>query len=358
MRRKEKHIANGALVGAGLVVLADIFMQWREHKEENKEFTWDSYDGWRTIKRGALGGLVGGAIGYGVYLYKISEEEKIPFNSDEFLKKVLTEESLKADPNLLQKVLKYREDVKQWLVNVYGDKLVAPPENTGSFHKRTAINSNYDLDIVLPFKNTAYNTLEDMYVNVFEKISSRFSSVALVTKQTKAVGLTFTEGSRIVHFDIVPGREINDYINDKDLNLYVRPDWAWQKGGSFKTNIDIQKQLTVNKPEARKIIKLFKVYRDKNGFPLPTIIVDQLVVEAFEKSNFDWSRSETDNLLYSMEFIAKKLKNQALIDFANTNNNLAEKLTSSQRTYTCDQLIRDLERIEENPRYIKEIFES
>lgn len=38
------------------------------------------------------------------------------------------------------------------MVDKFGNKLVTLPEDTGSFYKRTAINSNFDLDIVLPFK--------------------------------------------------------------------------------------------------------------------------------------------------------------------------------------------------------------
>jgi len=357
MRRKERHIANGAIIGFGFVGLIDIILQWVEHKDSGKDFTWESYNGLRTVKRGLVGAVAGGGIGYLVYEYKISEEEKLPFNSDEYLKKVLTSENLKADPALFQNVITYREKMKRWLVDKFGNKLAAPPEDGGSFYKKTAIASNYDLDIVLPFKKDSYVTLEDMYNDVYEKLGKRFENKATITKGTKAINLAFENDGNPVCFDIVPGRERFNYIKDRDLNLFVRPDWVWQKGSSFKTNVFTQKSITVNKPEARRIIKLLKKYRDRNGLPLPTVIVEQCVVEALSENKFGIYASDTENLLNGMNHLAQKLENKRIIDIANSNNNLSDKVSDHYKTHISEQLRNDISKIEANPRYIKEIFE-
>lgn len=357
MRRKERYIANAALIGVGITALGDILIQWMEHSDRGEKFTWDSYDGMRTIRNGLKGGLIGAGAGYLYYEYKVSEERKLPFNSDEYLKAVLTEESLRENPGLLENVKSFREKIKQWLVDRFGDKLVCFPEDTGSFTKGTAISSNFDLDIILPFKYGSFATLEEMYYSTYDLIFTEFGSKAKVTKQTKAIGLTFEKDGELIHFDIVPGREINNYLANKDLNLYVRPDWAWQKGSSFKTNVFTQKKMTVNKPEERRIIRLLKIYRDRNGLPLPTLIVEQSVVEALSSVNNGVSDSDTENLLNSMDFIAKRLEQKAYMDHSNTNNNLNQKITSYQRGYIVDQLYGDIDKIEDNPRYIKEIFE-
>lgn len=357
MRRQDRYITNGILWGAALTALADILIQWLEHKNRGERFTWENYDGWRTIKWSAIGGAVGGGIGYAVYCYKISEEAKLPFNSDEYVKKVLTKEHLKANPAAFKKVVASREKVKQWMVNKFGNKLVAFPEDTGSFIKRTAIVSNYDLDIVLPFKRSSYASLEEMYYDVYEVVGKAFGSTATVTKQTKAIGLTFENNGNPIHFDVVPGREINNYVVEKDLNLYVKPDWVWQRGKSFKTNVGLQRSITINKPEARAVIKLLKTYRDRSGLPLPTLMVEQCVVAALSESNFGVHASPTENLLNSMDFISKKMAQKSLIDIANSNNNLHDKVSDMQRSYISSQLQRDIKLIEENPRYIKEIFE-
>jgi hypothetical protein len=357
MRRQDRYILNGALIVGGATVLLDILMQWLEHRDKGIDFTWESYNGMRTFKRSLVGATVGGGLGYGYYCYKIREEANFPFNSDEYVKKILTEEHLKANPAVFKSVVAYREKVKQWLVDKFGNKLVAMPEDTGSFFKRTAIGSNYDLDIVLPFKRNSYSSLEEMYYDVYEVIGKAFGDRATVTKQTKAIGLTFENNGNPIHFDVVPGREINNYAVEKDLNLFVKPEWIWQRGGSFKTNVGIQKGMTINKPEARTVIKLLKAYRDRNSLPLPTLMVEQCVVDALSENNFGVYASPTENLLNCMGFISKRMEQKSLMDIANSNNNLHDKVTDMQKSYISNQLRKDIQRIEENPRYIKEIFE-
>lgn len=356
MRRKEQYVTKWALIGFAGTAGVDILLQWLEHLLDKRPFTWESYNGKRTLKNAFIGSAIGAGVGYLAYQAKLSEEAKHPFNSDEYLKKVLSEENLKSDPLLLKKYLSYKIVIKEWLNHKFGSKLICKAEDAGSFFKRTAIASNSDLDIILPFKNNSYYTLEEMYYDVYDCLQAHFGDKAMVTKQTKAIGLTFEYNGLPIHFDIVPGREVDNYKITKELNLYVRPDWAWQKGTSFKTNVGVQKTITVNKPEARRVIKLLKTYKVRNDIQLPSVIIDQCVVEALSDSQFGVHFSDTENLLNSMNFIARKIQQQNYLDTANSNNNLNSKLNSTQRNYLAEQLYNDVERIEENPRYIKEIF--
>lgn len=356
MRRKEQYITKWALIGFAGTAGVDILLQWLEHRLDKKPFTWESYNGKRTLKNAFIGGTIGAGVGYLAYQAKLSEEAKQPFNSDEYLKKVLSEENLKSDPLLLKKYLSYKADIKEWLNRKFESKLICKAEDAGSFFKRTAIASNSDLDIVLPFRNGSYYTLEEMYYDVYDCLQIRFGNKATVSKQSKAIGLTFEHNGLPIHFDIVPGREFGDYKTTKELNLYVRPDWVWQKGSSFKTNIGVQKNITVNKPEARRVIKLLKTYKVRNGIELPSVIIDQCVVDALSESRFGIHFSDTENLLNSINFIARKVQQSNYLDTTNSNNNLNSKLNSIQRNYLAEQLHNDIERIEENPRYIREIF--
>ena len=356
MRRKEQYVTKWALIGFAGTAGVDILLQWLEHLVDNKPYTWESYNGKRTLKNAFIGGAIGAGAGYLAYQAKLSEEAKHPFNSDEYLKKILSEENLKSDPQLLKKYLSYKAEIKEWLNRKFESRLICKAEDAGSFFKRTSIASNTDLDIVLAFRNTSYSTLEEMYYHVYDCLQAHFGHKAIVTKQTKAIGLTFEHNGLPIHFDIVPGREVGDYNVTKELNLYVRPDWAWQKGSSFKTNISVQKTITVNKPEARRVIKLLKTYKVRNGIELPSVIIDQCVVESLSDRRFGLHFSDTENLLNSMNFIARKIQQNNYSDTANSNNNLNSKLSSTQRSYLAEQLYNDIEEIEKNPRYIKEIF--
>ena len=115
--------------------------------------------------------------------------------------------------------------------------------------------------------------------------------------------------------------------------------------------------MTVNKPEARTVIKLLKKYRDRNNLPLPTVMIEQCVVGALSNNNFGVYASPTENLLNSMDYMSRKMEHKNLIDVANSNNNLHDKVDNVQRSFISTQLQRDIKRIEENPRYIKDIFE-
>lgn len=358
MRRRDKYILGGGAIGFGIVAVVDILWQWLKHNNENKPFTWESYNGMQTLKRGLFGFALGAGAGYLTYQHKVSQESELPFSSDGYLRKLLTRESLKANPETFQKVLQRREKVKQTLENKFRKKLAASLEDAGSFQKRTAIGSNYDLDIILPFKRTSFSNLELMYENVHRVIRKSFGQEAIITKQTKAISITFDEDTDPVYFDIVPGREINNYEADRLLNLYVRPEWVWQRGSSFKTNTRSQLKLTKNKPQARTVIKILKCYRDRNGFELPGALLEQCVVEALSNRNYGVHPSTTENLLNSMEYLSKKITQSTIIDHSNTNNNLNDKLPQYERDALAEQLIIDIKRIEANPRYIRDVFEA
>jgi hypothetical protein len=356
MRRRDKNIIGGALILGGISAFIDVILQWVEYNEKGIDFTWDNYNGLRTIKNATAGSIFGAGAGYAFYRYKISEETKLPFNSDEYIRKLLTKEHLKSNPIFFKHILSYRNKVKQFLRNKFDNKLAALPEDAGSFFKRTAINSNYDLDIILPFKKNSYNSLEEMYHDVYEIIGKTFGSKASVTKQTKAIGITFENNGNPIHFDIVPGREINNYALEKDLNLYVKPNWVWQRGSLFKTNIGTQKKITTNKPKARAVIKLLKIYRDRNSLSLPSITIEQCVTDALSYNKYGVHYSATENLLNSMDYIIQKMEEKSLFDICNTNNNLHDKLSVEDRKYISSLMQRDIRKIGENSRFIREIF--
>ncbi|GAB5552858.1 MAG: hypothetical protein Sapg2KO_24490 [Saprospiraceae bacterium] len=357
MRRKDKHIVEGIVVGATATSCIDILLQWAEHRNTGRNFTWESYNGIRTLKRATIGATIGGFVGYSIYQNKVKEEAKLPFNSDNYLKKILTEESLKSNTVALNKVLSARNKIKNFLWDKFKSELIHFPEDTGSFFKRTALASGFDLDIILPFKKSSFQTLERMYCSVYEVLGTEFGEKATVSMQTKAIGLSIFHKGDLIHFDIVPGREINNYKIDRDLNLYVKPNWIWQREKRFKTNSRIQKRITVNSPKARSVVKLLKKYNNVNRLDIPTTIIEQYTIKAMAERQFGICYSDTDNLLNTMSFISNKIVQGSLVDAANSNNNLLEKISYQRRKNIANQLIRDIERVENNPRYIKDVFE-
>jgi hypothetical protein len=357
MRRQAKYIVNGALIGSGLTVLGDVFLQWFEHYHKGVEFTWESLDTTRTLRNGLIGAGIGTGIGYLSYNHKKAREANQDFQSDSFLKKVLKEEDIKNEHDYFRATLDYRRQVKEYLSNVYGCRLAMPPEDVGSFHKGTAIGSNYDLDVILAFRRNQFATLSEMYLDVLYSLQVRFKDEAEINKQRKSIGLTFFSQGFEFHFDIVPGREINNYRFDKKLNLFVRPDWFWQAGSLAKSHVGLDKSIVANKPLERDVIKLIKTYRDRNRLYLPTVIIEQCVVKALSVSNYGVSQSKKENLLNSMQYISKRLENYSLRDVNNTNNDLLKGMSSYQIFQVINVLKTDILRIERDQRYLVDVFD-
>jgi hypothetical protein len=357
MRKKQKYILNGAVIGGGILVATDILLQWLESQNNGTKLTLQTFDFKRTFKIGALGSGIGGLVGYGLYLNDTAREKQIPFNSNRYLQKVLSSEYLRNDPIYFDSVLSKRELTRKWVMKQFENDLAGYPEYGGSLYKGTAITSEYDSDIIIPFRRNSYLSLKNMFEDVYEKVDEKFGSLAKVRMGSKAIELTFLNEEKDICIDLVPGREINNYRIDKELNLYIRPEWFWQDGSSFKANIRHQKSIVSNTPGAKRIIKLLKIYKRRNNLPLSKVLIEQAVVEAMSPKNYGYHSSEIENLLNSMSFISKKLKQKTLPDFSNSNNNLNGKYSEGERYSVATLLENDIARIENNPRYLKEIFE-
>ncbi|OJY80740.1 MAG: hypothetical protein BGP13_00095 [Sphingobacteriales bacterium 40-81] len=357
IRRRQKYIIKYAALGGIATAVADVFLQWNELKSKGLDITWDNFDGKRTFKRGLIGGGIGAFYGYKSYIDKLDYEARFPFNGDEYLRRLLAKENITSDPMLLKTCLKYKYFLKDWLANKFNKDLAGTPEDAGSFFKYTAIKSNFDFDIILPFKRTSYLSLQDMFYNVYDTINKELDEKAFISKQTKGIGITFERHGSPIHFDVIPGREISDYQMDKKLNLYVRPDWAWQKGSSFKTNVQLQKRITQNMPQVRKAIKLIKLYRDRNGLNIPSVLIEQCVCEALSQEMYKVSFSCMENFLNGMLHLSNRMRQEKFVDFINTNNNLLEKMPDYDKSHISEQLRRDIAKVENNPRYLEELFD-
>ena len=358
MRRREKYITIGAGLGIAGSILYDVWQQRKTKNAQGGSLTWDNYDFNQTAKLAIRNGLIGGLAGFCYYKYRIYQESGIPFDADNYLKTVLKRERLDNDPEYLQKAIEYRDAIKKKLFEHFKDLLVTYPLNGGSFVKRTAIHSGYDLDIVLAFSRSSYSSLEEMYLCVYYYIDRIFGAKATVKKETKAISMSFELASGdCIEFDIAPGREINDFRRDSDLNFFVRQGYFSNKPVSFKTNYNKQRHTTTNKPHARDVIKLIKVYCNRNNLDIPTIIIEKCVVEALSNIFFGIDTSLSENFLNAMEYLSQKLMQSSILDPTNSNNNLVNKLGYFTRCSISNLIDTDIHRIENNPRYLMEAFD-
>lgn len=357
MRRQDKYIIGTAIALAGLSALIDIWRQNEELKQKGRKLTWEKFNGLRTFKWSAFGGISGSIIGNEIHNSIYRKECSQSFSSDSFIKKMLKNENIKSNP-LKRKVLKdIKDELKATLYNTFADDLVTFPEDVGSLKKATALSSTYDGDVVLAVgKDNSFGTLENLSSTMHERIDYLYSDKAIVTKTKKATNLLFDSCDMRVSIDVLYGREIGNYNEDKKLNLYSRPNFFWQSGKRFKTDIGIQKNILVNKPKVREVVKAFKLYFIKNGLAVENCLIDQLVLEALSHKNYGTNYSVTENLLNSMDYICQKLNCDVINDYANSNNNLLRKIGSDSKATIINLLSSDLKKIELNKHYIREAF--
>lgn len=202
--------------------------------------TWENYNGHQALKKITVFGIVGGIAGNEFYKWEFREESKKEFSSDNFLRNLVREENPNLNPVKLQELKSITKEVKDKLYNEFSDQLVCYPETVGSLSKKIAITNTYDSDIVMPVKkDNHFGNMRNLSNEIHNTIEDLFEDNAEVIKRTRATSLLFQGNEGTHKIDIIYGREIGNYKEDKNLNLYIRRPFFWQKGKTFKTNIDI-----------------------------------------------------------------------------------------------------------------------
>lgn len=357
MRKKKRYVTNGAAITASIFVILDGISQYIELKEEDKPF-WENLDVDRSLKAGISGLIIGGSIGYLLYRLHKWEERDLPFCPDNHLHQVLNTYNVQKDKNLFSKGRRLVNKLREEIYLKFGNNLICRPLDFGSARTKTAIGGSSDLDMMVPFKKSTYS-LNDLYDFVYEFIVEKYSQdVFEVRKQRHSVGLTYDDGECCIHIDVVPARERNDFNKTGNVNILRRGEYLWNTPSYVKSNIWQKRNALINQPETRRMIKLVKVYREHTEIDLKSPIIEALVMEAMQKNNGYINNSIYNNWTLAMGYIADQLQvRNTLLDKSNSNNNLLENLSGSRRKKAANLILSDLEKIEESPNYLKEIFE-
>lgn len=281
---------------------------------------------------------------------------------------VLSSHKISNEQDLLDKHIERRKEIKEALEIKYGGDLYAP-FNSGSYAKNTAVNLKFDFDLMAPFKRNAFNsngTLKEMFDSVFEFLKEKYhGKEATVRDQKVSTGIEFyaDEDGHIVKVDVVPGRELNvdQYKDDKKLNLYVNKKFGAIEQGSDYIRSNIQAQIdnirdraTAEKDSLRKIIRLLKIWKINNKPDLKSFFVELIVIKSFDTVKVEgdlWGK-----LKIVMEFIRDKVKDISLPDPGNSTNEVANTLTDVEKSALSDDMKYMIERIEENSDNIKTYF--
>lgn len=357
MRKQEKFITNGAIYGGIGFFLLDLVNQYLDTRKKDIPF-WENYDGRQAFFEGLKGVLFGGAIGWAFHEIQKWDEKDLPFCPDNHLHQILSKSSMNNDPTLLAKGKEIIKELKDFFVFEYNEMLVDSPRQFGSTVQRTAIGGSSDFDLLVPFRKGTMS-LEGIYEDAYCRLQNKFiNSCFELRKQRHSIGLSYDDGKNSIHFDIVTARERNDYFVTGDLTIQRRAMGTYETPTHIKTNIWKKNQHVVNRPEVRRIVRLLKIYNKDNNIGLNPTAITTLVKDAHDKNAGYVNSSVFNNLTLSMSYIADQVLNrQNLKDVANSNINLLGDISPSKREQISNFILSDLNKINNNPNYLKEIYQ-
>ncbi|RYY87997.1 MAG: nucleotidyltransferase [Chitinophagaceae bacterium] len=271
---------------------------------------------------------------------------------------VLKSHNIENDTSLMKEYRKKRDEVREDLKSKFGSDIYFII-HSGSYKKLTAVNIKFDMDLVVPFKkegaDTLKNTYESLYKYYNEDYRKKDPTLLEVKDQKVAIGLTFHVNGKLLDLDVVPGREVNEYEKDGDLNLFVNEKMGIiGKSSYLKTNIEKQIQNIKGNSESRDVIKLLKIWKRRNNqqaksFALELISIRAL--EAYSGKNDPWSK-----LKHTIEFIRDNIQTIRLVDPGNSNNVVSDALETFQKEGISNSMKWMLEELGRNEKTIEQYF--
>lgn len=278
----------------------------------------------------------------------------------EHLEKVLETHRMSHIEGLLEKYKSRRKEIKEALIEKYSDKIYIPFDS-GSFKKHTAINVKFDLDIVAPFKKNSFNTLEEMFDDLYDFLYEKYKDEATIKKQKVSIGLTFhaDKDGDVISIDVTSGRELtqDQYPKDKYTNLFVNSNYGLIAEKSYlQTNIHSQIDHIKARGDERKIIRLLKIWKFTNNEKYKSFLLELITIKASDRVYV--SGNVWEMLKSVMEYIRDNVTKDGfkLTDPGNSNNNIMDTLDSVERTNLSNKMNDIINRIEDNSENIRTYF--
>jgi hypothetical protein len=256
----------------------------------------------------------------------------------QYLQKVLELQKLEQDSDELTAVQDHRADVEK-LLRDHFEKSSPTIKYGGSIAKGTLVKESYDLDVICYFENDdtdAGETLKDIYYNVKEALQDDY----LIDEKASALRLKNNDPDELgqdFHIDVVPGRYIDDTKGDTFL---------YQVSGEksrLKTNLDVHIEHVKNS-EVIDAIRLFKLWRKRNGVQVKNFALELSVIELLKEKK---DSPLADQLKHVWTEFRDNIDALTIKDPANPEgNDLSELLSDAVRsslTYTASSTLQTLD---------------
>lgn len=234
----------------------------------------------------------------------------------QFFEKLLESQSLLEEQ--LKTLSGHREEVEGYLREKFGQEPTI--RYAGSKAKGTMITESYDLDIVCYFPHDKDTTIKEIYDSVQKILSSKY----VIEPKSSAVRIKGIDKNieTDYHIDVVPGKFIDG--DDGDVFLHV----VYGEKERIQTNIDTHIAY-VKDSGCQDVIKLMKLWKERNGIPFKTFVLEIVVVETLKGSNNKDNFPESLRKIFT--FLRDEIESVRLLDPANSNNIVSESISGGDK---------------------------
>jgi hypothetical protein len=240
---------------------------------------------------------------------------------DEYLAAVLDSQKLKDDSDEMKKLRQHRDDVETLLRQAFSD-CTPTIRYGGSKAKGTMVKNAYDLDVICYFDRAddgCGDTLREIYFNVRDALKNDY----LVEEKPSAIRLRSLSPDNYnadFHIDVVPGRFVEE--GSDDVFLYRSSGEKERQ----KTNLEVHLS-HVRESGVREAIKLFKLWRARNGLSVRHFILELLVIDLLSGKS---GKPLSEQLTHVWTELRDNVHDMSVEDPANPNgNDLSELFNAS-----------------------------
>lgn len=198
--------------------------------------------------------------------------------------------------------------IQQWAGAQLGDLKLS-----GSYAKGTAVAGGTDVDLFIALRPTTTETLREIYESLATYLTGAGYSVR---RQNVSLGITHS-GLKI---DMTPGKQQSSWTTDH--SIYVRRLDSW-----MQTNVDKHVQV-VSTSGQTDLMVLAKRWRQCHSLDFLSFAIE---LAALRATASQWGQSLETRMLALLSWLQNNINSCALLDPANSNNNLADELTHSEK---------------------------
>lgn len=216
-----------------------------------------------------------------------------------------------------------RRDLQRVIVGWAGQQLLGLSVS-GSYAKQTAIRGGTDVDLFASLRADTSSSLKDIYLSLAAYLP-RWGYT--VRQQNVSLGITH-QGLKV---DITPGRRQTGAVDDH--SLYVRRLDTW-----MQTNVATHVRVVGGSGYTDAIV-LLKRWRECQQLEFLSFALELAALRGLSEQPA--GNLETQ-LVVALTFFRDQIRSCQLLDPANSNNNLADELTSNERLRIANAAARTL----------------